>query len=46
MVNAANAFYITAKVEKYRDASFPYQVKRLMIDQLRISTKIIKRIVK
>lgn len=41
--NVVNVLHITAEVEKYRDASFPYQVKRLMIDQLRISTKIIKR---
>lgn len=41
MENAANVFHITAEAEKYRDASSPYRVKRLIIAQLKISTKII-----
>jgi hypothetical protein len=44
MANAVNAFHIIAEVAKYRDASFPHPVKRLMIGQLKISTMIIKKI--
>jgi hypothetical protein len=44
--NAANAFPITAKAAKYRDASFPHPVKKVMTGLLRIYTKITKRIVK
>lgn len=43
MANAVNAFHITAEVAKCRDASFPYPVKKLMIGQSRISTRIIKK---
>lgn len=46
MANAVNALPITAQVEKCQDVSFPEPVKRLMIGQLRISIKIIKRIIK
>lgn len=46
MANVANALHIIAKVEKFQDAFFPKLVKRLMTGQLRISTKIIRRIVK
>jgi len=42
MANVVNALHITAEVEKFRDASFPSPAKRLMTDQLTISTKIIK----
>jgi len=46
MANAVNVLHITEKAEKCQGASFPKPVKRLMIGQLRIFTKIIKRIVK
>jgi hypothetical protein len=46
MANVVNVLHITAEAEKYRDASFPNPVKRLMIGQLAIFTKIIKRIIK
>ena len=40
--NAVNVFHITAEAEKFRDASSPKPVKRLMTGQLKISTGIIK----
>jgi hypothetical protein len=46
MANAVNALHITAEAGKRRDACFPNPVKELMTGQLRISTEIIKRIVK
>jgi len=45
MANAVNVLHTIAEVEKYRDASFPNPVKRLMTGRLIISTKIIKRMV-
>jgi hypothetical protein len=42
MVNAVNVLHTTAGAEKYLDASFLLPVKKLMIDQLKIFTEIIK----
>lgn len=44
MENAVNVLLITAGTERSPDASFPKLLKKHMIDQLKISTPITKRI--
>jgi len=44
MEDVVNVLHITAKAEKYLDASFPKPAKRLMIDPLKIFITMIKRI--
>jgi len=46
MENAVNVLNITVETEKYLDVSFQNLVRKLMIGQLKISTVIIKSIVK
>jgi hypothetical protein len=43
--NAVSALHITAEVEKCQDASSPNPVKRPMTGRLKISIKIIRRII-